>query len=378
MTINVNIDERALTEIRNFLDAAMYALVDFRLSLEAPLSPTGFPRFDQLSKVVDRLDPSTRAIFRLLRLGETVALTELEGSSISALLGSFRGAGLLVDAENGGLRTPDLLLVPIEGLYLFVSTPPSYPTATRAADVWFDLSSYVLGKSHPTLLDGLTVLDLCCGSGVQSLLCAKRGAREVLGLDISRSAVQIAELNAMLNGLADICEFRESDAMAAIADDRIFDFVICNTPYAPVVGDRTTDLSVDDIGNYVLFAMLDELPRAMGPHSHALLAAWRSPGVGGQTGQLARVTERMSRKGFSTTAFVERAADTKEGVLKILTEDATNLFGTERAHVIATRATELFASSSIDGFYNQLIRCDPTNTKTTVFGLDLTHESGNS
>lgn len=360
-------DPAALAAIREVLDDTMYALVDFRLTLEAPISPTGFPRAEQLGAVVARLDPSTRAIFALLRLGQSVDAQDLEASALGGTIDALASSGL-IERRGDSWRTADLMLVPIEGLYLLVSTPPSYPTATRPADVWFDLSSYVLAKALPSTLAGESVLDLCCGSGVQGILCATRGARSVLGLDISEGAVRLAQINAGLNRVADRTEFRVSDGIEALAQDERFDLVICNTPYAPVTGGA---LTIERIGNRVLIDMIDAIPGAMTPQGRAILAAWRSPGLRGRTAQHDYLAARLAPAGFGTRAFVERAPDTREGVLKIFAADAEATLGAEPARILAARAAELLANAPIDGFYNQLIRSERRVPEAQTFGLDL-------
>src|SRR5262249_25855448 len=126
-----------------------HACFDFRLSLEAPADRTGFPCFEQLQGAVGRLDCETRALFRLLWLGETLDGADLERAAPGDLRAALLEIGLLERGEGGGWRTPDLLLVPLDSILVFVSTPPSYPTATRPAEVWHDLSSYAVAKSLP-------------------------------------------------------------------------------------------------------------------------------------------------------------------------------------------------------------------------------------
>ena len=65
-------DLENVTKIRRYLDENMYSLIDFRLSLETPVSPAGFPKFDAIERLIERLDPVHRTLFRLLRLGAPV------------------------------------------------------------------------------------------------------------------------------------------------------------------------------------------------------------------------------------------------------------------------------------------------------------------
>lgn len=348
----------------------MYPLVDLRLSFEAPVSPTGFPRYEQMQAVVARLDAATQAIFRLFRLGEAVAEADFDHAIPAALRDAMAHAGLLCRTDAGGWRTADLLLVPIEGLYLFVSTPPGYPTAIRTADVWFDLSSHVLAKALPTWFDDARILDLCCGSGLLGILCARRGARATLGLDISEAAIGIAAINAALNGVDDRVAFRRSDRLAALDAGERFDVVICNTPHAPAVA---ASPSLARIGNLVLLDMIDDIPAYLAPDARGILAIWRAGGEAGRTVQHHDLADRLAAHGMTTRAFVDRAPDTMAGIVKILAADAAQRLGAD-GRAVADQAAAVLERAAIDGFYNQIIalgRRDAGGQDGGIFGLDL-------
>lgn len=373
---SVRTETSALRRIRNFFEERMYALIDFRLSFEAPIGPSGFPKFEQLQSVVARLDPANCVLFRLFRLGQPVDPGDAKRAIPNDVLDALHEIGLLSRAADGQWRSPDLLLVPIEGLLIFVSTPPGYPTASRPADVWFDLSSYVVAKALCGTCTGSRVLDLCSGSGVQTILCASRGAALSLGLDISARAIEVARMNATLNGVNERTAFRRSDCLAALAPNEKFDLVVCNTPYAPVVGERAGPLAPADIGNAVLFAMIDDIPRCLTESGRGLLAAWRSVGHGGGTYQGDRMAARLAAAGLSVTAFVSRAPDTVGGVLQILKADVEQRYDAARAASLVAEAAALLKSggSSLDGFYNQLVsfqKGPASDPSANLFGLDL-------
>lgn len=66
-------------------------------------------------------------------------------------------------------------------------------------------------------LNGRNVLDVCCYSGAFGLNALKNGnAASVIAVDVSASALSIAEQNAQLNGLADKISFEKSDAFKAL------------------------------------------------------------------------------------------------------------------------------------------------------------------
>lgn len=74
-----------------------------------------------------------------------------------------------------------------------------------------------------------TVLDLGTGSGVCALAAAQR-ARRIVAVDLSRSAVRCATINALLNGLEDRIEVLHGDLFGPVAKQR-FDLVLFNPPF---------------------------------------------------------------------------------------------------------------------------------------------------
>jgi release factor glutamine methyltransferase len=76
---------------------------------------------------------------------------------------------------------------------------------------------------HP----GDHVLDLGCGSGVNTLFCAPV-AREVMAVDISAAAVRNTAENCRLQGVTNIV-LRQSDMFSQV--DGKFDLIVANPPY---------------------------------------------------------------------------------------------------------------------------------------------------
>jgi methylase of polypeptide subunit release factors len=344
----------------------MYSLVDFRLSSEAPVGPTGFPKFKLLQKAIARLDLSQRTLFRLLRLGESVTHAEVEQSILSAVLAAFARTGLLVRTDAGVWHTPGLLLVPVDGVLVFVSIPPSYPSASKPATVWFDLSSYIVAKALPGSLANRRVLDICSGSGIQSLLCATRGATTVTGLEIMEDAVAVSRMSALLNGVGGRTDFRRSDKLAALEAGEQFDFIICNTPYAPVLAGNQAPESVGEIGNGLLLALIDQLPERLSQRGQGLVASWRSIGTGGASSQRKLISSQLAKAGLSSTVFVDRASETAAGVLSILQTDVKQRYGRDSAASIVASVRKLFQEGEpVDGFYNQLFFFKRDSTEIT-------------
>jgi len=355
----MKINGPSLLAIREYLDEMMYSLVDLRLSFEVERSPTGFPRFQPLQQIVQRLDPTHQVLFRLFRVGEAVEEALVKRAIPERILTALLETELLVGDDPGSWRTPSLLIVPVLGMTLLVGIPPSYPTATRPCHTWFDLSSYVMAAALPANLAGRRVLEACSGSGLQSLCCAARGAARVVGLELDQEAVVTARANAILNGLDEKVEFRPSDLLSGLKEGEVFDFVVCNSPYAPVVNKPEAPATLAAVGNSVLFGILDQLPPYLSEQSGGIVATWRAAGYQSFTYQMEAIASLLEKEGFSISAFVDRAPDSIDGVLGILQTDLE-----QRPHMqpgavanIVESVRNLLQESAppIDGFYNQLI-----------------------
>ncbi|MBU0761803.1 MAG: methyltransferase [Candidatus Altiarchaeota archaeon] len=98
-------------------------------------------------------------------------------------------------------------------------------------EVWG--SVYPPGEDSYLLAESFTakgrVLDVGCGSGIQSLTAAKT-ADYVLGIDINPEAVEVARHNTKLNNMNNV-EFILSDLFSHVNGK--FDTIIFNPPYLP-------------------------------------------------------------------------------------------------------------------------------------------------
>jgi ubiquinone/menaquinone biosynthesis C-methylase UbiE len=74
-------------------------------------------------------------------------------------------------------------------------------------------------------VSGKKVLDCCCGYGITSVRCAKRGAR-VTGIDISPRMIDVARKNAELNNVSDNIDLAVMSAQDMQFDDNTFDHVV--------------------------------------------------------------------------------------------------------------------------------------------------------
>jgi ribosomal protein L11 methyltransferase len=80
-------------------------------------------------------------------------------------------------------------------------------------------------------------VDVGCGSGILAIAMAKLWKRPVLGGDNDAEAVQVAEENARLNGVAEFCRFSLSVGLQApaLASRAPYDLVVANILAGPLV-----------------------------------------------------------------------------------------------------------------------------------------------
>ncbi len=72
---------------------------------------------------------------------------------------------------------------------------------------------------------GSSVLDVGCGPGHYSVELARRGAAQVVGIDVAPGMLEIACRYARSNGVENVCSFEQSDFLAWPSEPK-FDYVI--------------------------------------------------------------------------------------------------------------------------------------------------------
>lgn len=81
---------------------------------------------------------------------------------------------------------------------------------------------------------GQRLFDLGCGSGILSILAAKKGAQRVKGVDIDVTAVANARENIVINNVADKIEI-EFGSIEKARDDAPYDFLVANLIKSSIV-----------------------------------------------------------------------------------------------------------------------------------------------
>lgn len=147
---------------------------------------------------------------------EALANAFLAEDGVTGVL--FRGT----DAPRfGAIDTP--VVCKINGLEFSVD-----PLAGQKTGLFLDQRvNWSLLEAHAP---GARVLDGHSYVGAWSMHAAKFGAREVVGVDTSRPAIEQARANAERNGLADRCGFIQGDVQEVLARGETYDTILIDPP----------------------------------------------------------------------------------------------------------------------------------------------------
>jgi SAM-dependent methyltransferase len=168
-----------------------------------------------------------RALVELFLLAVPVELSELDETLVS-LIDPLSDLGLLIITDNNCVATPDLVLLPVFGHWLFCQRPQINPTLYFGDD-----SVALLLRLHPRRNGHC--LDLCAGPGVQTLYCSLF-ASKVTAVEINPVAAALASLNAVLNGRQDVVTVYCGDLYEPVGG-QVFDTIVANPPLLPFPDD---------------------------------------------------------------------------------------------------------------------------------------------
>jgi methylase of polypeptide subunit release factors len=214
-----------LASFRAVLDGANFTAPGIAAALGLPVENLGF-RAAELPLLERRLDAGDSgrlpSLIKLFVLGCAIPIAEAAGAVHPLELAE---PASLLQVTAGAVRSP-LRLTPYDG-FVFAHDP--HEPAPLFAD-------HVLGVGPASrTLAEVTVrrpvaraLDIGTGCGVQALL-ATRHAEQVTAVDLNPRALNLAELNARLNGVRTV-EWREGSLCEPVAGAR-FDLVVANPPF---------------------------------------------------------------------------------------------------------------------------------------------------
>ncbi|MRR36289.1 methyltransferase, partial [bacterium] len=202
---------------RRVLDEKGYTQAAITETLDLGHSEGSFVKATDRHSILKRTSESSEyhTLVRLFVLARTVPEDEASAALGPFPLSALENLGFL-EKVPGGVRSP-VLLMPHEGMLIVFDFWPQITGEAMRDD-------FVLGIGPASMALGyLTVrreagrtLDLGTGCGIQALMAA-RHSREVVATDINVRALNLAALNARLNGLSHI-ELREGSLFDPVRD----------------------------------------------------------------------------------------------------------------------------------------------------------------
>ena len=89
-------------------------------------------------------------------------------------------------------------------------------------------------------------LDLCCGSGVIAIVLVLEFDLEVIGVDISKSALEVCQSNCVRHGVEQRVHLVQGDLTSCLIDKEQFSLITANPPYVDS-GEMATDMQPEVI-----------------------------------------------------------------------------------------------------------------------------------
>ncbi len=285
----------------------------------------------------------TATLARAFILGLAVSKSELDKALPGLRCSGAESLGLVRAVETGS--ADEEAVVPS-----FDLRPYAFFDGLGAGEWWIlsDLGEvalgHALGEDHVLGVGGASMtlsgliaqspvrraLDLGTGCGIQAMHLS-RHAEEVVATDLSERALQIARLNAELNGISNI-EFRSGDLFEPVAGER-FDQIVSNPPF--VITPRVSGIPAYEyrdggmVGDTLVEAVVSGIAEHLSPGGAAqLLGNWEYRG--GEDG-LDRVRGWIDRAQPAVGARADSEPD-DVGVL--------DAWVVEREHMPATEYSE--------------------------------------
>jgi methylase of polypeptide subunit release factors len=186
--------------------------------------------------------------------GANAAPYLLSFRELSAVIGAheWRKKGVQIDLTQAGIKPFKLephfgVFSPIRGEYLELIAKTPLPASLAQSSSAFDIG---------------------CGTGVVSLILAKRGVRTITATDVSERALQCTRTNVELQGLRDQIQVLKQDLYPA---DQKASLIVCNPPWLPSSTSGSLDSAVFDPNSQMLKGYLNLLKSHLNPQGEGWL-----------------------------------------------------------------------------------------------------------
>lgn len=241
--------------IKQFLDENFYGvqLSNF-LQANALTLPVIIDNPELLRSKINDFDSDLKMLYKVFFLGESVEKLKFVQSFGQNITNALQLVGL-IDIDSNYLSTCNYMIFYYHGFYFVVDLPFTYQTCkNKKTNTYIGTDSFYLAENH--IKDKrIYTLDLCCGSGIQSILASDE-SNYVTGVEINPEAASVAKFNVLLNNLEDKVTIVEADIFT-ITDSQKYDLIYANPPFVPI--DDSLNFSIIGHGGYNGFKIIKEI-----------------------------------------------------------------------------------------------------------------------
>lgn len=105
------------------------------------------------------------------------------------------------------------------------------PTSSRTREAVFNILSHFSERGGENIIQGASVLDVCCGSGAMAFEALSRGAEAATLIDNDRRVISNAKKNAEKLGAGEVTKLLCADAFSLPKAYSSYDLVFIDPPY---------------------------------------------------------------------------------------------------------------------------------------------------
>ena len=195
------------------------------------IEPTYLPYYSFIKLGVKPLD----SLIKLFMVRSSITLKQARSILGEECLTMLQELGVLYNRQNNIASSIDLFCV--EGHYIATDHRFLFFEEDKMDEdpvMYIGSDSFGLINTAPQVISNHT-LDLCTGSGVQSII-ASQYSRKITAVDINPRAIRFARFNAQLNGVGEI-SIQQGDLFEGLGKHR-FDTILANPPFVPSPEDQ--------------------------------------------------------------------------------------------------------------------------------------------
>jgi release factor glutamine methyltransferase len=177
------------------------------------------------AKGLSACNSNLKILVRLFLLKDSLSPEDVSKVIRQDLLDQLLHHKILSNQQSGFITSNEYVLLCFQRFIFFCNLGSS-------PSVYFGADSIALAVRQRNV-KGLSVLDLCSGSGIQAMI-ASSSASNVIGIERNETAANVARVNCAINGVSDNVQVIHSSLETFAVSSPTFDVILCNPPLLPI------------------------------------------------------------------------------------------------------------------------------------------------